>query len=238
MLGTLFLCSMILVHQGPLSCRVRLPAGSGNQRHGNAQPWVQQTLHRGYLDGVGAPAPHAWLATCRASSTRTDDLTHPDFEGFDLSNRVPKQKLCSDFEAPVIGAGGRLSSPWWQTPQGLGASRPRGAISLHTLFLHDLDPGGWPLGPPSLESPSEEDESPAPTQCLDKRVIACLCGAVWLACTLFLKKSRACAMFAESHACHASVGRKNHFSGHGERSAGLLYLCLILYFPAKETHCS
>ena len=35
---------------------------------------------------------------------------------------------------------------------------------------------GWPLGPPSLESPSEEDESPAPTQCLDKRVIACLCG--------------------------------------------------------------
>ena len=31
MLGTLFLCNMILTHQGPLSSRVRLPAGSDNQ---------------------------------------------------------------------------------------------------------------------------------------------------------------------------------------------------------------
>ena len=31
MLGTLFLCNMILTHQGPLSSRVRLPVGSDNQ---------------------------------------------------------------------------------------------------------------------------------------------------------------------------------------------------------------
>ena len=38
-----------------------------------------------------------------------------------------------------------------------------------------------PWGPPSRRHLTGEDESLAPTHCLDKRVIACLCGAVWLA---------------------------------------------------------
>ena len=44
----------------------------------------------------------------------------------------------------------------------------------------------WVADPPRpgclLELLTEEDNSLAPTQCVDKRVIACLCGAVWLAC--------------------------------------------------------
>ena len=41
--------------------------------------------------------------------------------------------------------------------------------------------GGGPWGPPSSRHLTGEDESLAPTHCLDKRVIASLCGAVWLA---------------------------------------------------------
>ena len=40
---------------------------------------------------------------------------------------------------------------------------------------------GGPWGPPSRRHLTGEDECLAPTHCLDKRVIACLCGAVWLA---------------------------------------------------------
>ena len=40
---------------------------------------------------------------------------------------------------------------------------------------------GGPWGPPSRRHLTGEDESLAPTHCLDKRVIACLRGAVWLA---------------------------------------------------------
>ena len=51
-LKMLFLCNMILTHQGPLSSRVRLPVGS---------PWIQEALHGGDPDGAGLPAPHPWL---------------------------------------------------------------------------------------------------------------------------------------------------------------------------------
>ena len=109
--------SMILVHQGPLSCRVRLPAGSDNQ--GNVmQPWVQETAHSGYLDGIGAPAPHAYVPR----------EFNQWAEVFDLLNRVPKQELCSDFVF---------------LPRLLNGD----AFDLSVLFLHDLDPGGGATGP-------------------------------------------------------------------------------------------
>ena len=59
-LGTLFLCNMILTHQGPLSSRVRLPLGSDNQ--GNVMAMLNlEALHGGDPDGAGLPAPHPWL---------------------------------------------------------------------------------------------------------------------------------------------------------------------------------
>ena len=85
MLGTLFLCNMILTHQGPLSSRVRLPVGSDNQGNVMAMLWIQEALHGGDPDGVGLPAPHPWLLADdhvpREFNQWADELTHPDFSG-------------------------------------------------------------------------------------------------------------------------------------------------------------
>ena len=56
MLGTLFLCNMILTHQGPLSSW----GWEGNVM-AMLNLGIQEALHGGDPDGAGLPAPHPWL---------------------------------------------------------------------------------------------------------------------------------------------------------------------------------
>ena len=61
-----------------------------------------RSLHFGDSDGAGLPAPHPWLLAAanhvpREFNQWADELTHPDFSGFDPLHRVPKQELCEEF---------------------------------------------------------------------------------------------------------------------------------------------
>ena len=94
MLGTLFLCNMILTHQGPLSSRVRLPVGSDNQ--GNVMAMLNLGSKKPYSAAILMELVfllHPWLL----AGQWADELTHPDFSGFDPLHRVPKQELCEEF---------------------------------------------------------------------------------------------------------------------------------------------
>ena len=142
MLGTLFLCNMILTHQGPLASRVRLPVGSDNQGNvmamlnlGSKKPYTAAILMELVLEDF------TFLPRLLMEIRLTLARTHPS---------------CRDRIRWVT------HFPWVADSLRPGCLRPRpkgGAIS------HE-----------------REDESLAPTQCLDKRVIACLCCAVWSAC--------------------------------------------------------
>ena len=104
MLGTLFLCNMILTHQGPLSSRVRLPVGSDNQGNvmamlnlGSKKPYtaaiLMELVFLLHTHGCSLAANHV----PREFNQWADELTHPDFSGFDPLHRVPKQELCEEF---------------------------------------------------------------------------------------------------------------------------------------------
>ena len=104
MLGTLFLCNMILTHQGPLSSRVRLPAHKHNQGNvmamlnlGSKKPYtaaiLMELVFLLHTHGCSLAANHV----PREFNQWADELTHPDFSGFDPLHRVPKQELCEDF---------------------------------------------------------------------------------------------------------------------------------------------
>ena len=104
MLGTLFLCNMILTHQGPLSSRVRLPVGSDNQGNvmamlnlGSKKPYtaaiLMELVFLLHTHGCSLAANHV----PREFNQWADELTHPDFSGFDPLQRVPKQELCEEF---------------------------------------------------------------------------------------------------------------------------------------------
>ena len=104
MLGTLFLCNMILTHQGPLSSRVRLPVGSDNQGNvmamlnlGSRKPYtaaiLMELVFLLHTHGCSLAANHV----PREFNQWADELTHPDFSGFDPLHRVPKQELCEEF---------------------------------------------------------------------------------------------------------------------------------------------
>ena len=103
-LGTLFLCNMILTHQGPLSSRVRLPVGSDNQGNvmamlnlGSKKPYtaaiLMELVFLLHTHGCSLAANHV----PREFNQWADELTHPDFSGFDPLQRVPKQELCEEF---------------------------------------------------------------------------------------------------------------------------------------------
>ena len=104
MLGTLFLCHMILTHQGPLSSRVRLPVGSDNPGNvlamlnlGSKKPYtaaiLMELVFLLHTHGCSLAANHV----PREFNQWADELTHPDFSGFDPLQRVPKQELCEEF---------------------------------------------------------------------------------------------------------------------------------------------
>ena len=104
MLGTLFLCNMILTHQGPLSSRVRLPVGSDNQGNvmamlnlGSKKPYtaaiLMELVFLLHTHGCSLAANHV----PREFNQWADDLTHPDFSGFDPLHRVPTRELCQEF---------------------------------------------------------------------------------------------------------------------------------------------
>ena len=104
MLGTLFLCNMILTHQSPLSSRVRLPVGSDNQGNvmamlnlGSKKPYtaaiLMELVFLLHTHGCSLAANHV----PREFNQWADELTHPDFSGFDPLQRVPKQELCEEF---------------------------------------------------------------------------------------------------------------------------------------------
>ena len=75
MLGTLFLCNMILTHQGPLSSRVRLPVGSDNQGNvmamlnlGSKKPYTAAILME--WSSCSTPMAARWRpTTCPGNST-------------------------------------------------------------------------------------------------------------------------------------------------------------------------
>ena len=92
MLGTLFLCNMILTHQGPLSSRVRLPVGSDNQ--GNVMAMLNLGSKKPYTAAI---LMELVFLLPREFNQWADELTHPDFSGFDTLQRVPKQELCEEF---------------------------------------------------------------------------------------------------------------------------------------------
>ena len=89
MLGTLFLCNMILTHQAPRSSRVRLP--------GSKKPYtaaiLMELVFLLHTHGCSLAANHV----PREFNQWADELTHPDFSGFDPLQRVPKQELCEEF---------------------------------------------------------------------------------------------------------------------------------------------
>ena len=117
-----------LPHQGPLSSRVRLPVGSDNQGNvmamlnlGSKKPYtaaiLMELVFLLHTHGCSLAANHV----PREFNQWADELTHPDFSGFDPLQRVPKQELCEEFvflprllngdergptHAPVTGAGG------------------------------------------------------------------------------------------------------------------------------------
>ena len=104
MLSTLFLCNMILTHQGPLSSRVRLPVGSDNQGNvmamlnlGSKKPYtaaiLMELVFLLHTHGCSLAANHV----PREFNQWADELTRPDFSGFDPLQRVPKQELCEEF---------------------------------------------------------------------------------------------------------------------------------------------
>ena len=95
---------MILTHQGPLSSRVRLPVGSDNQGNvmamlnlGSKKPYTAAIL----MELVFLLHTHGCLLAAnhvpREFNQWADELTHPDFSGFDPLQRVPKQELCEEF---------------------------------------------------------------------------------------------------------------------------------------------
>ena len=99
--AALFLCNMILTHQGPLSSRVRLPVGSDNQGNvmamlnlGSKKPYtaaiLMELVFLLHTHGCSLAANHV----PREFNQWADELTHPDFSGFDPLQRVPKQELC------------------------------------------------------------------------------------------------------------------------------------------------
>ena len=60
MLGTLFLCNMILMHQGPLASRVRLPVGSDNQ--GNVMAMLNLGFKKPYTAAILMELVHRHLS--------------------------------------------------------------------------------------------------------------------------------------------------------------------------------
>ena len=104
MLGTLFLCNMILTHQGNLSSRFRLSVGSDKQGNvmamlnlGSKKPYtaaiLMELVFLLHTHGCSLAANHV----PREFNQWADELTHPDFSGFDPLHRVPKQELCEEF---------------------------------------------------------------------------------------------------------------------------------------------
>ena len=163
MLGTLFLCNMILTHQGPLSSRVRLPVGSDNQ--GNVMAMLNLGSKKPYTAAILMELVFLLHAHgCSLAANRVprefnqwaDELTHPDFSEFDPLHRVPKQELCEEFiflprllngdafDLSVAYPCSRDRSrwvthfPWWQTPlwPGCPDPPPRGGRyqSAHPFF--------------------------------------------------------------------------------------------------------
>ena len=139
-LWTLFLCNMILTHQGPLSSRVR---HQGNVmamlKLGSKKPYtaaiLMELVFLLHTHGCSLAANHV----PREFNQWADELTHPDFSGFDPLQRVPKQELCEEFvflpRLLKISAWAHPCSrdrsrwvthfPWWQTPLWPGCHGPR-----------------------------------------------------------------------------------------------------------------
>ena len=154
---------MILTHQGPLSSRVRLPVGSDNQGNvmamlnlGSKKPYtaaiLMELVFLLHTHGCSLAANHV----PREFNQWADELTHPDFSGFDPLHRVPKQELCEEFvflpRLLVNGDAFDLSvlplvadPPVAWVPRAPAQGR---ALSVCTPVLQFLRVcGGWPMGP-------------------------------------------------------------------------------------------
>ena len=143
MLGTLFLYNMILVHQGPLSSRVRLPVGSDNQGNvmamlilGSKKPYTAAILMELVLllhtHGCSLAANHV----PREFNQWADDLTHPDFECQSRNSVLTLSLPRLMHLALALAHPSSRDRSWWATLFPLVADLPRPGRyqSVHPFF--------------------------------------------------------------------------------------------------------